>query len=214
MISCTALFDIVEERSCPYYNKGELLTIHDKAVLLPVGRPACLQLIRELTGLLVKLLPHIASDFVELRDTLYTCSGCSGLIKFKLAETPQKRAICVVDKGEVGISGLLDVVPPVELLQYLHMNKKTGRLLLDLEQETGGALFRNGGIIAAQYKKLDNREAVYALLEEKQGHFRFISGLPKTLMLAPEIGDFMSILLKGLKQFDEKKIWEREPQAM
>ena len=200
MTSFTALFKITEERSCPYYQKGERLTLHDKAVALPVGRPACLQLIRNLTELLFKLLPHAASDFSEMRKTVYTCGGCTGLIKFQLAKTPHKKNVLGVDKGEVAISGLLDSVTPVEILQFLHMQRKTGKLLIDINTGTGGVLFRNGGIIAAQFKKLDNQEAVYALMAEKEGHFRFMPGLPAALMRTREIEDFMAILLRGLNR--------------
>ncbi len=180
-----------------------MLTYHDKAVFLPVGRPACFQLIRELTPLLFELIPRVGTNFEELRDNVYTCGGCTGLIKFKLAETPQQKTIFGVDKGEVAISGWLNIIPPVELLQCLHMHQKTGKLLIDVKRGTGGVLFRNGGIIGAQFKKLENQEAIYDLLTENEGHFRFIPGLPAALMRTKEIEDFMAILLRGIKRIDE-----------
>ena len=125
------------------------------------------------------------------------------MIKFQLAETPQKKNIFGVDKGEVAISGWLKNFPPVELLQSLHMHQKTGKLLIDVKKGTGGILFRNGGIIGAQFKKLQNQEAIYTLMAENEGHFRFIPGLPAALMRTKEIEDFMALLLRGIKRLDE-----------
>ena len=38
---------------------------------------------------------------------------------------------------------------------------------------------------------------------KKKGDFHFIPGLPEALMKAREIGDFMMILMEGLRRMDE-----------
>ena len=75
MVTFAAAFDIIEDRACPYYNKDDSLVLTDRAVILPVGRPACLILVRELTELMFELLPHAETDFAKQRPTFYSCGG-------------------------------------------------------------------------------------------------------------------------------------------
>ena len=206
MVTFAAAFDIIEERACPYYNKNDSLVLTDRAVILPVGRPACLILVRELTELMFKLLPHTETDFAKQRPTVYTCGGCTGLIKFKLGDTPQNVGKPGDGEGEVVMSGRIDAIIPPELLQVFHMHQKTGKLLLDMDGGSARVTFRDGAIIAARFGELDNQEAIFGLMGEKKGHFRFLPGLPSPLMNAREIGDFMMILMEGLRRLDEEDV--------
>lgn len=203
-----AVFEIIHVRSCPLYEREELFALTDKAVELPLGRSSCLILVRELTGLLFALMPHAASGFAEQREILYTCGGCTGLIKFKLSEKPMPAAnslpaLSKSDNSEAVISGQIDAIVPAELLQVFHMHQKTGRLILDFGHGSARVTFREGGLLAARFEDLDNQEAIYAMLAEKKGTFSFIPGLPDALMKAREIGDFMMILMEGLRRMDE-----------
>jgi hypothetical protein len=83
-----AAFEIINARNCPLYNLDDCFLLTDKAVELPLGRPSCLLLVRDLTGLLFSLLPHAGTNFAEQRNTVFTCGGCTGLIKFKLTDKP------------------------------------------------------------------------------------------------------------------------------
>jgi hypothetical protein len=206
MVTFAAAFDIIEERACPYYNKNDSLVLTDRAVILPVGRPACLILVRELTELMFELLPHTETDFAKQRPTVYTCGGCTGLIKFKLGDTPQNVGKPGDGEGEVVMSGRIDAIIPPELLQVFHMHQKTGKLLLDMDGGSARVTFRDGAIIAARFGELDNQEAIFGLMAEKKGHFRFLPGLPSPLMNAREIGDFMMILMEGLRRLDEEDV--------
>jgi hypothetical protein len=206
-----AAFEIINVRSCPLsYTQDECFLLSDKAVELPLGRSACLILVRELTGLLFSLLPHIATQFTEQRDTVFTCGGCTGLIKFKLTDKPfvsmaGKRPIKIADNSESVISGQIEAIVPAELLQVFHMHQKTGRLLMEFENGSGRVTFREGGLLAARFEDLDNQEAIYAMLSEKKGTFHFIPGLPDAFMKIREIGDFMMILMEGLRRIDENE---------
>ena len=206
MVTFAAAFDIIEARACPYYNTNDSLVLTDRAVILPVGRPACLILVRELTELMFDLLPHAATDFAEQRPTVYTCGGCTGLIKFQLGDTPQNVGELGDAGGEIVMSGRIDAIIPPELLQVFHMHQKTGKLLLDMDGGSARVTFRDGAIIAARFEELDNQEAIFGLMAEKKGHFRFLPGLPSPLMNAREIGDFMMILMEGLKRLDEEDL--------
>jgi len=200
MAKFAAVFNIVDQSGCPFYNVDERLVLTDSAVTLPVGRPSCLILVRAVTELLFQLLPAATMDFAEYRDTVFSCGGCNGLIKFKL--TGQSEETGEPD-GEPVITGRLDALSPAELLQVFHMHQKTGRLLLDMASGAARVTFREGAVIAARFEELDNQEAIYALLAEREGYFRFVPGLPESMMKSREIGDFMMILMEGLRRLDE-----------
>jgi hypothetical protein len=204
MVTFAAAFNIIEERGCPFYSKGDFLVLTDNAVIPPIGCPACLILVREMTELLFSLMPHVETDFVEHRDKIFSCGGCTGLVKFQLGETPQNVGETDEGNGEVVMSGRIDAISPAELLQVFHMHRKTGKLLLYMDGGTARVTFRDGGIIAARLGDLDNQEAIYAMIAEKRGHFRFLPGLPSPLMKAREIGDFVMILMEGLKRLDKE----------
>ena len=203
MAKFVAIFSIVDQNGCPYYNAGERLILTDTAVTLPMGRPSCLILVRAVTELLFQLLPAATMDFAEYRDTVFSCGGCKGLIKFKLAFGQSDAA--GESEGEPVVTGRLDALSPAELLQVFHMHQKTGNLLLDMATGTARVTFRDGALIAARFEALDNQEAIYAMLAEREGTFRFIPGLPQSMMKSREIGDFMMILMEGLRRLDEKE---------
>ena len=203
-----AVFEIINARNCPLYNLDDCFLLTDKAVELPLGRPSCLLLVRELTGLLFSLLPHVDTNFAEHWNAILTCGGCTGLIKFKLTDKPLVSnanidSARIQEKSESVISGKIEAIVPAELLQVFHMHQKTGRLIMEFEEGSARVTFREGGLLAARFEDLDNQEAVYAILSEKNGQFHFIPGLPDAMMKTREIGDFMMILMEGLRRLDE-----------
>lgn len=206
-----AVFEIINARNCPLYNLDECFLLTDKAVELPLGRASCLILVRELTGLLFSLLPHAEANFAEQWNSVFTCGGCSGLIKFKLTDksivsNPDIDSAKVYQiQNESVISGKIEAIVPAELLQVFHMHQKTGRLIMEFEKGSARVTFREGGLLAARFEDLDNQEAVYAMLSEKNGEFHFIPGLPDAMMKTREIGDFMMILMEGLRRLDENE---------
>ncbi|MBM9536847.1 DUF4388 domain-containing protein [Desulfobulbus alkaliphilus] len=205
-----ASFEITHVRHCPIYGLAECFILTDKAVKMPLGRSSCLILVRELTGLLLTLLPHESTQFSEFREQVFTCGGCTGLIKFKLnqkAVDPHAITPAEADPGknESVMSGHIEAIAPAELLQVFHMHQKTGRLVLAFASGAARVTFREGGLLAARYEDLDNQEAIYAILAEKKGTFQFFPGLPDILMKTREIGDFMMILMEGLRRIDESE---------
>jgi len=204
MTTFAVAFEIVYERNCPFYCDRDGFVLTDKAVTLPAGRPSCLILVRELTSLLFVLLPHAATGFAEQQDTIFTCGGCTGLVKFRLGELGAEAGEQTVagDDGAM-ISGRLDAISPLELLQVFHMHQKTGKLLLDVPAGQGRISFREGALIAASFGEMDNQEAIYALLREREGGFHYVPGLSPALMDAQELGDFMMILMEGCRHLDE-----------
>lgn len=205
MIEFRAQFVIINQRNCPLYNVNDGFILTGQAVEFSLGCPSCLILMRELTGLLVTLIPHIQTDFAEFKETEFTCGGCTGLMKFQLTDklTLEPVKPKEVDSGGAVMKGKIDAILPAELLQVFHMHQKTGRLEMNLAGGRARVTFREGGLLAARFEELDNQEAIYAILAEREGNFRFIPGLPESLMQVREIGDFMMILMEGLKRMDE-----------
>jgi CRP-like cAMP-binding protein len=103
------------------------------------------------------------------------------------------------------MSGRIDQIPPAELLQIFHMHQKTGVLALQLPEGEAKVSFREGCIINAQYGSYSSEEAIFAMLAEKKGVYRFTTGLSAGEMKAAEIGDFMMLLMEGVKRVDEEK---------
>lgn len=103
------------------------------------------------------------------------------------------------------MSGRIDEIAPAELLQIFHMHQKTGTLSLQLPEGEAKVSFREGCIINAKYGAYTSEEAIFSMLAEKQGVYRFTTGLSPGEMKAAEIGDFMMLLMEGVKRVDEEK---------
>jgi CRP/FNR family transcriptional regulator, cyclic AMP receptor protein len=101
------------------------------------------------------------------------------------------------------MQGRLQDMAPAELFQVFHMNSKTGVLFLDLPHGPGKISFREGCIINAHYQGHENEEAIFAMLGEHEGTYRFTIGLSPQEMKAAEVGDFMKLLMEGIKRVDD-----------
>jgi CRP-like cAMP-binding protein len=101
------------------------------------------------------------------------------------------------------MQGKLHDMAPAELFQVFHMNSKTGVLSLGLPQGPGKISFREGCIINAHYQGEENEKAIFSMLGEHEGTYRFTLGLSPQEMKAAEIGDFMKLLMEGVKRVDD-----------
>lgn len=121
-----------------------------------------------------------------------------------LASRLQKTNAARAKEFESCMSGRLDEVVPAELFQIFHMHQKTGVLAFHLREGEGKVSFREGCIINANYGERENQDAIFAILAEKKGSYRFTVGLTPHEMKAAEIGDFMMLLMEGVKRIDEE----------
>jgi CRP-like cAMP-binding protein len=103
------------------------------------------------------------------------------------------------------MQGKLQDMAPAELFQIFHMNSKTGVLALNLPRGPGKISFREGCIINAHYQGQENEEAIFAMLAEHEGTYRFTLGLSPQEMKAAEVGDFMRLLMEGVKRVDDEQ---------
>lgn len=102
------------------------------------------------------------------------------------------------------MQGRINEMAPAELLQVFHMHQKTGVLSLELPSGKGRIVFSEGGIVAADYDSKNGQSAVFAILREREGVYNFTSGLPDDSKGKSVIGDFMMLLMEGVKQVDEE----------
>lgn len=135
-----------------------------------------------------------------LGDDVKIQSYLAKLLAKRLQRTNKARS----EEVEACMSGKIDEIVPAELFQIFHMHQKTGVLKMDLTAGTAHVSFREGCIINAGYGKLENQEAIFQILAEKKGRYRFIIGLSPEEMRAAEIGDFMMLLMEGVKRVDEE----------
>ncbi len=348
-----AVFTIVKNNNCPLYKVDEHLHLSDKTLSCPRGKEMCLILVRDLTEILFKFSQEQLFDLDDYVCKVFNCSGCTGLIKFSLIQSPDSGnhalegsgalgAVCQIksatlkmygdngsllktlppnqletvlshfqeimlpkgtvliakgiknlnlyividgelavesgdvhlatlEKGEICgemsylgadvavstvkatkkttvlaipadifgrllgdnrevqsylaqllagrlgktnaarardfescMSGRIDEIVPAELFQIFHMHQKTGVLSLELPDGQAKVSFREGCIINASHGERINEEAIFKILSEKKGIYRFTSGLSPNEMRAGEIGDFMMLLMEGVKRVDEE----------
>ncbi len=101
------------------------------------------------------------------------------------------------------LRGSIHELAPAELLQVFHMHQKTGTLSLELPEGSGKILFCEGTIISASYAQYQNEDAVYGILAENEGMYKFVAGLSHEKMKKDSIGDFMTLLMEGVRRVDE-----------
>jgi hypothetical protein len=221
MVNFSAAFKIINERNCPFYDVDDWFVLNSQAIVVPAGRPSCLILVREFTNILFSIPPDAEDGLSGKRDEVFTCGGCTGLIKFQVDDLPEnveeRLRVPKQSTGEskkevrrdkpkksgVVVSGSLAEISPSELLQFFHMHQKTGKLLLDVATGTARVAFREGAIIGARCQEKEGKDAIYIILGEKKGKFSFVTGIPESLMEVDPIGDFMMLLMDGLKRLDE-----------
>ena len=73
-----------------------------------------------------------------------------------------------------GMVGQFADIPPVELLQMINSNQKTGALMLEAGKSKGQLLFNEGELVYAIFNGKDAQEAFYDVLALKDGRFKFV----------------------------------------
>jgi CRP/FNR family transcriptional regulator, cyclic AMP receptor protein len=120
-----------------------------------------------------------------------------------LAERLAKANTARTREFDACMHGRIKDMAPAELFQIFHMHQKTGSLSLELSKGNAKVSFREGCIINASYADQRNQNAIFSILAEKEGVYRFTVGLSPQEMKAAEIGDFMMLLMEGVKRVDE-----------
>ncbi|GBC61078.1 hypothetical protein DENIS_2038 [Desulfonema ishimotonii] len=101
------------------------------------------------------------------------------------------------------MTGNISEIPTSELFQTLHLNHKTGVLILKLADGLAAASFREGRLIRAKYGDREDKAAFFEMLKAREGRFKFHHELPPEEIRVKELGNFMKLLMEGVKNADE-----------
>ncbi|MCP4106354.1 MAG: cyclic nucleotide-binding domain-containing protein, partial [Desulfobacteraceae bacterium] len=141
-----------------------------------------------------------ANDFKRILNEIPSLQlNFTRLLARRMAEINLARS----EEFASGMTGKLSEMPPAELFQTLNVNQKTGVLTLKLPKESAYLSFREGELISAKYREKEGENAFFELLKKREGRFKFLPGLSPEEMEASEVGDFMHLLMEGLRKIDE-----------
>lgn len=101
-----------------------------------------------------------------------------------------------------GLSGNLKDLSFVELLQILHMNKKSGMLTVSLGGANAVIYLTRGNITHAEYKNWVGEEAVYNLDEPEDGTFNFENG--EVAVIPTVETSTINVIMEYCRLIDEK----------
>lgn len=124
---------------------------------------------------------------------------------FLLKMLTDRSQIVAMRSGNIssGMKGTLAEIRAVHLFQLINSNRKTGAVQLSLKAGKAVLFFKKGEIIYARFQKKRQKEAVYALLGEKDGQFSYTRGIPKELEESQPIGEFGELMMEGMQRLDE-----------
>lgn len=154
----------------------------------------------ELATLSKKNFRHMQVRFPALQVFFYK------LLVGRITTINQQRA----EELASGMVGQLADIPPVELLQMINSNQKTGSLKIEAGTSRGRLLFNEGELVYAVFDGKEAQEAFYAVLALKSGRFKFAQGLSPQEMQHQAVGGFMGMLMEGMKRLDDEDVNEEE----
>lgn len=91
-------------------------------------------------------------------------------------EVQQAAAVHEVRASNVKLAGSLQEIPLDQICQLVGGSDKTGLLMLSLEGRVGRIWFEQGQVVAADFERLQDQEAVNAMARHKKGDFIFQPG--------------------------------------
>jgi len=121
-----------------------------------------------------------------------------------LAQRLAKTNLIMSEELSSGMIGKLSEIPPSGLFQTFNLNQKSGILSMELPKGSAEVTFREGEIIRAVYNEKEGMDALFELLKEKDGRFKFIPEIPSEETETPKLGDFMGLLMEGVRRIDEE----------
>jgi len=149
----------------------------------------------ELATLSKKNFRHMQVRFPDLQVFFYK------LLVSRITTINRQRA----EELSSGMVGQFSDIPPVELLQMINSNQKTGSLKIEVGTGKGQLLFNEGELVFAVFDGKDSLDAFYAVLALKDGRFKFVQGLSPQDMRYEPLGGFMGILMEGMKRLDDQQ---------
>ena len=107
-----------------------------------------------------------------------------------------------------GMAGELSEINTIELLQLINSSQKTGRIELLFDDAKATIHFVDGELVHVQYRDLLDKDALFAVLAKKEGHFAYTKGVPLELENKEPFGGFMGLIMEGVQFVDEQEYGE------
>jgi DNA-binding response OmpR family regulator len=103
----------------------------------------------------------------------------------------------------IGLSGQLDEVNVLDLIQMLELNQKSGALVLSHGERTGTLYFKDGTIIDADIRSPKREEPLFVLLGWKAGRYLFLpDAMPERM---PITASLAHLLFEDLKKLEAQE---------
>ena len=103
----------------------------------------------------------------------------------------------------IGLSGQLDEVNVLDLIQMLELNQKSGALVLSHGERTGTLYFKEGTIIDADIRSPKREEPLFVLLGWKAGRYLFLpDAMPERM---PITASLAHLLFEDLKKLEAQE---------
>lgn len=103
-----------------------------------------------------------------------------------------------------GISGQLENLPLPEIVQVLHMGKRTGCVTLSSGGVQGRIWFHEGDLVHAELDAAQGEPAFYGLMHWTEGEFSIQPGVAATRRTIRN--DPMFLVIEGLRRIDEERL--------
>ena len=100
-----------------------------------------------------------------------------------------------------GVEGSLSEVSLVDLLQIFGLNRRTGTLILQHEDQQGKIHLAEGSVVSAVLGETTGEKALYRILRWQSGNFRYIPGHADVTLDISRSMD--ALLMEGMRQLDE-----------
>jgi DNA-binding response OmpR family regulator/signal recognition particle receptor subunit beta len=103
----------------------------------------------------------------------------------------------------IGLSGQLDDVNVLDLIQMLELNQKSGALVLSHGERTGTLYFKEGTIIDADIRSPKREEPLFVLLGWKAGRYLFLpDAMPERM---PITASLAHLLFEDLRKLEDQE---------
>ena len=104
-----------------------------------------------------------------------------------------------------GMSGELDEINMIELFQLINSSQKTGTIGLILNDAKATVLYNEGELVQVRNRNLVDKDALFALMGQKSGHFTYTKGIPPEMESKEPFGGFMGLIMEGVQWIDEQE---------
>lgn len=103
----------------------------------------------------------------------------------------------------IGLSGRLDEVNVLDLIQMLELDQKTGALVLSHGERTGTLYFKDGTIIDADIRSPKREEPLFVLLGWKAGRYLFLpDAMPERMPITASLAHLLFEDLRKLERHE------------